>query len=94
MRTLKFINILLKFEKDFFENYYNVLGHIKILKSFGNDKYCLEILKLDMFAKFYDILGHIIIIKSFGQNYNSMNNVTVTKFKFNGNFTVLKWGAG
>ena len=35
-----------------------------------------------------------IIIKRFGQKYNFMNNVTVAKFKFNGNFTVLKWGAG
>ena len=61
MRTLKFINILLNFEKDFFKRYYNAFGHIIILKIFGIDKHYLKFLELDLFAKFYNILGYNII---------------------------------
>ena len=68
MKTLKFISITLNFEKDYFEKYYHVLGHIIISESFGNNEYYLEILKLDIFAKFYDVLGHSIITVSLGKN--------------------------
>ena len=57
---------MLNFEKDLFEKYYYMLGHIIISKNFGNDKNYLEILKLDLFVKFYDVLGHIVITESFG----------------------------
>ena len=62
------MGIMQNFEKDFFEKYYYIWGHIIISKSLRNDKYYLEILKLDLFAKFYDILGHSIIIESVGKN--------------------------
>ena len=81
---------MLNFEKDYLEKYYHVLGHITISKNFGNNKYYLKILKLDLFVKFYDVLGHIIITESFRHKCNFMNNVTVAKFKFNGNITILK----
>ena len=80
---MKFISILLNFEKDYVEKYYHVLGHIIILENFRNNKYYLKILKLDMFVKFYDVLGHIIIIECFGQNFNFVNNIIVAIFKFN-----------
>ena len=83
------MGIMLHFAKDFFEKYYYIWGHIIISKSLRNDKYYLEILKLDLFAKFYDVLGHIVITKRFGQKYNFINSVTIAKFKFNGNITVL-----
>ena len=43
---------MFNFEKHFFEKYYYILGHGIILESVGNDKYYLEILRLDYFAKF------------------------------------------
>ena len=73
--------------EDFFKKYYYVFGDIIISESFKNDKYYLEILKLDLFAKSYDVLGHSISTKSFGHKCNFMNNVTVAKFKFNDNIT-------
>ena len=60
------MNILLNFEKDVFENYYYMFGYSIISKIFKNDRYYLEILKLDRFVKFYDFLGHSIITVSFG----------------------------
>ena len=84
------MGVMLNFEKDLFEKYYYMLGYIIISKSVGNDKYYLEILKLDLFVKFYDGLGHNIIIERFGHKYNFVDNSTVAKFKFNGNITGLE----
>ena len=83
------MGIMLNFEKDLFEKYYYIWGHIIILEIFRNDKHYLEILKLDLFTKFYDVLGHIVIKKSFGKKCNFINSVSVVKFKFNGNISVL-----
>ena len=68
MRILKNMGIMLNFENDLLEKYHYIWGHIIILESLGNDKYYLEIIKLDLFVKFYDVLGHIVSTKSFGQN--------------------------
>ena len=84
------MGIILNFEKDLFEKYYYILGHIIITIRFRNDGYYLEILKLDLFVKFYDMLGYNIIIERFGHKCNLMNNGTVAKFKFNGNIIVLE----
>ena len=67
---MKNIGIILNFEEDFFEKYYYSWGYVIILESLGNDKYYLEVMKLDQFVKFYGILGYSIIIENFGPKYN------------------------
>ena len=41
------------------------LGNIIILENFGNNKYYLEIPKLDLFATIHNILGFNAVIESF-----------------------------
>ena len=81
MRTLKFISIMLNFEKDFFEKYYYILGHIIILKSFGNNKYYLKILKLDLFVNIYDVVGHSIIMRIIGRKRDFSKQCYCSNFK-------------
>ena len=70
---------MINFEKDFFEKYYYIWGHIIISESLGNDKHYLESLKLDLFVKVYGILGHSIIIEIFWPKCNYKNS-TQTSF--------------
>ena len=55
---------------DLFEKFHIILGHIIILKSFGNSKYYLAIMKLDIFAKCITFWALVQLWKVLGLKYN------------------------
>ena len=70
------------------------LGEIIISEIFGINEALLRNFEIGPIYKVLWHFGYSIIIETFGKKYNFVNSINVLKFKFKGNFTVLKWGDG